>query len=261
MPNVSQEPAVGTTLLQQPSVAVPPLFPVYLPFQAQHTLLVHLQKLLEQICYNFGKNAMPDIMQQRGWDCAEAVELNRWTEEFMKRQKQLPTSDQAKKPLEQLFRSIANIRHTAVHRIRISAKGVEQFLLDAESLATMFGDVNGAEKITNLRRETQTTMEELQRNKHFLRSKLEDTLRGIAAQREELKRLEATAIAEMEREDREYQVLASRSVDEAIAPSEASFSTAIDTEKDTITGGEDTDEMEEEDEDMEQPGDAWETKI
>jgi hypothetical protein len=76
---------------------------------------------------------------------------------------------------------------------------------------------------------------------------------------EELKRLEALAIAEMEREDKEYQVLASRSVDEAIAPSEASFSTAIDTEKDTITGAEDTDEIEEEDE--EQPEDVWETKI
>jgi flagellar motility protein MotE (MotC chaperone) len=189
------------------------------------------------------------------------VKLNRWTEEFLKRQRKFPASEHVKKPLEQLFRSIANIRHAAVHRIRVSAKGLEQFLLDAEALAILLGDAEKTEKIAKLRRETQATMEELQRNKHFLRSRLEETLRGIAAQREELKHLEGIAIAEMEREDREYQILAGKSVDDAIAPSEASFSTAIDTEKETVTGVDETDDMDEDEDDVDQPGDAWDMNI
>ncbi|KIM95471.1 hypothetical protein OIDMADRAFT_67125, partial [Oidiodendron maius Zn] len=192
--------------------------PIYLPFRTQHGLLVHLQKLLEGICYDFGKREIPDLLQHRGWDCVESVELNRWTDEFLKRQRKFPASKHDKKPLEQLFRSIANIRHAAVHRIPVSAKGIEKFLLDAEALATLLGDAKNTEKIAKLRRETQAT---------------------------ELKRLESIAIAEMEREDREYQILAGKSVDDAIAPSEASFSTAIEEEKETVNRADETDDMDE----------------
>lgn len=83
MPTVSQAPSFEPAQVN-PIVTIPPLFPVYSPFQAQHNLLVHLQKLLELVCYNFGKKLMPDIMLQRGWNCPELVELNRWTEEFTK---------------------------------------------------------------------------------------------------------------------------------------------------------------------------------
>ncbi|KAJ6439200.1 protein kinase domain-containing protein [Purpureocillium lavendulum] len=224
---------------------VPPLFPVYLPFKNQHHLLVHLQQVLEAACYDFGRREMPEILQRRGWDCAEAVELNRWTEEFGKMHIHIPANERIKKPLDQLFRSVANIRHTAVHRIRVSAKGTEQFLVDAEALAILLGDVKHVEKMSKMRRETQAAMEELQRNKQFLRSRLEDMLKGLAAQRAELKRLEDNAIAELEREDKAYEILAGKSVDEVIAPSEASFSTAMETEAITTIRSDNADDVDE----------------
>lgn len=206
--------------------SVPPLFPIYLPMDAQHAVLVRLQRVLELACYDYGKRALPELLHRRAWDCAEAVELNRWAQEFKKGQHKLPGRDQVQVPLTQLLMSIANIRHTAVHRIRVSAKSIEQFLLDAEALAVLLGDARLKDQIVELRRQTVATVEELQRNQQFLRSKLNDTLRSIEAQREELKRLEELAIAEMEEEDVEYKNLASKSISEAVATSEASFSTA-----------------------------------
>ncbi|UNI16717.1 hypothetical protein JDV02_003130 [Purpureocillium takamizusanense] len=238
-------------------ISLPPLFPIYLPFKSQHNLLVHLQHLLEAICYDFGRRAVPELLQRRGWDCAEAVELNRWTEEFAKLHEPFPANERIKKPLGQLLRSVANIRHTAVHRIRVSAKGVEQFLLDAEALALLLGDIKQVDNISKMRRETQAATEELQRNKQFLRSRLEDTLKGLAAQREELKLLEDNAIAELEREDRDYEILAGKSVDEAIAPSEASFSTAVETDANTMIRVHNTDDMGENGDDLNDTEGPW----
>ena len=218
---------------------------------ARHKLLVHLQGILEAACYNFGKRTLPEVLRERDWDCAEAVELNRWMMDVLnKRRDILPPVESIKKPLGDLFRSIANIRHTAVHRIPVNVKGIEQFLLDAETLAVIIEESECAEKIAKLRRETQVIIEELQRNKIFLHSRLDETLRGLASQREMLKRLEEMAIIEMGNEDAEYQAQAGKSIEEAIEPSEASFSTAIETEQETVLGI-DTDGMEEEDDDDE----------
>ncbi|KAJ6436334.1 reverse transcriptase family protein [Purpureocillium lavendulum] len=52
-----------------------------------------------------------------------------------------------------LFRSVANIRHTAVHRIQGSAKGNEQFLLGAEALARQPRGYSGGTNLANKKAE------------------------------------------------------------------------------------------------------------
>lgn len=208
--------------------------------------MVQLQSLMELACYNYGKRAMPQTLKHYGWDCPQAVELNRWTMEFTRNPHPFPGAEGLKEPGEEFFRSIANIRHTAVHRVRVTAKGIEQFLLDAETLAMLLMDTNSINKIKKLRHNTMTTAEELQWNQQFLRSKLDETLRGIKAQREELNRMQSAAIAKMEEEDTEYQTLAMRSIEEAMASSESSFSTAIETS--TAGRRDDSDDIYENDE-------------
>ncbi|KEY74669.1 hypothetical protein S7711_09896 [Stachybotrys chartarum IBT 7711] len=216
------------------SAGIPSLFPTYLPFPIQHKLLVHLQNLLERACYEFGVHAMSSTLRDRQWNCAESVELNRWTDEVFKRKCILANAGHTGVSLDEVLRSVANIRHTAVHRLRVSAKAIQQFLLDAETLATLLRNHVYIENIGKLRRETQTIIEELEQNKHFLRSRLDETLQRIASQRAELELMEEMAIAKMKKEDDEYQTLAGRSLEEAIEPSEASFSTAFETEQDLM---------------------------
>lgn len=213
-------PAPGVTSMAptcRPYGTATPAAPAYLPSTTQHQLLVHLQHILELTCYEFGTRVMPDTLRQRGWDCAESVELNRWIGEFLKRQKMLFTrTESIQKPLHELLRSVSNIRHCAVHRRRVSTKGLGQFLLDAEALSTLLGDVGRSREIAMLRKKTQATMDELEHNTQHLRLKLDETLRDTAAQRVQLRSTEDTAIAETERLEATFKILAGKVVEDAI---------------------------------------------
>ncbi|KAK7957312.1 uncharacterized protein PG986_006534 [Apiospora aurea] len=193
----------------QASAMAKKLFPVHLPFKSQHQLLVHLQQLLERSCCDFAAQERPQYLQQQGWDCAEAVLSKR------------PTSLKGKKsakPLEQLFTSITNIRHTAVHRNRISAAAVEDFFRDAEAFTALLGDTKATETIARMRQELQMTIEELERNTKAVDSKLDRTMHEIGAKREELRRLEKEALDDVQRENGECQGIAARSIKTVIAP-------------------------------------------
>jgi hypothetical protein len=212
--------------LQQPSSEkphrLPSLFPVYLPMRTQHLLLVKVQNILEQACFQFAQQAMPDILKKYGWDCPEAAELNRWTMEFLQLQGGFGDQEEKmNKPLEKLFRSVTAIRHTAVHRIRVSAKRTEQFILDAESLLTLLKDEERLKSLIKLRRDTQSAIEELERNKHVLGIKLEKTLKGIENQRAELDLIEKASIAEMLKEDTDYQMFTGINLEQTVIALEA----------------------------------------
>ncbi len=197
--------------------------------------------MLERVCYEYGSRKLPDLMRSRGWDCPEAIELNIWAGEVSKRDSLFDKSPDVGVPLPELFQSVANIRHTAVHRVRVHAKGIEKSLKDAERFMTLLDHTEQREKISKLRRDTATALDELERNKHLLRARLDDALENLSEQRRTLELVEKTAIEEMTREDGEYQLLAGECVEAAIAPSEASFSTAFDAPLDYGTVCDDTD--------------------
>ncbi len=87
---------------------IPSLFPVYLPFRTQHRLLVKVQAILEQACFDFGQRKMPDVLRKHQWDCPESCELNLWAAEFLTRQsafsEKVPSIG---KSFADLFRSVA----------------------------------------------------------------------------------------------------------------------------------------------------------
>ena len=171
---------------------------------------------------------MPELLAARHWDCAEAVELNRWTSEFFARKEQFAAMDvKTVKPLDDLLRSIAAIRHTAVHRLRISVKSIEQYLLDAESLLTLLDDQTNLAVVCRLRCETQSIIGELERNKHILNTKREKTQQRIAAQRAELDRLEKALFADMVKEDSDYKALAGANLEQAIMMADMDSTNAI----------------------------------
>lgn len=185
---------------------------------------------------------MPDILRNNKWDCAESMELNCWVGAVMRQKDIIFSSKSCATPIENVLRSAANIRHVAVHRLRVSAKAIQQFLLNAETLALFIEDVVLQRTISKLRRDTRAIVEELEENKHFLRSKLDKTLKKIADQRKELQALEDAALADMEKEDREYGALAGQLLAQAIVPPDDILSTAMDTEKTVICNSADSSE-------------------
>ncbi|OAQ65726.1 ebs-bah-phd domain-containing protein [Purpureocillium lilacinum] len=117
-------------------------------------VLTRLQHILERSCYAFAVKALDrQVLRKHQWDDAESLELNRFITELRAIKDLLPARINPTKPLDILLRSVANIRHNAVHRRKVSMEGVEQCLLDATEFAALLGDFQCVEKISTLRRE------------------------------------------------------------------------------------------------------------
>jgi hypothetical protein len=95
--------------------------------------------VLELACYSFGELMMPEILLFHGWDCAERAELNCWTR-ILKQRKEFSNFRVTGKSAEEFFRSIADIRHCAVHRRQVSMQSLKEFFVDAMALVMLLGD-------------------------------------------------------------------------------------------------------------------------
>jgi DNA primase large subunit len=169
---------------------------------------VFIQKHLEVACFEFAQRAMPSVLQKNGWDYAECVELNIWSQLFLLNSDMIKgkVSKKAGKSVNELFESMARLRHATVHRHRMSMATVIEFLLDAESFSEVLKDEICTKTITRLRREAQKVKEELERHKTLLEFQLTKKLAMIASQRADLDRQESTAVANMIDEDNQFQI-------------------------------------------------------
>lgn len=214
---------------------IPSLYPIYIPYQTQHQLLVKVQGLLEQACFQFGRQTLSATLESRGWDCAESAELNRWPQILLSNQEKFGKDELEAlgKPFAEVLDSVTQLRHTAVHRLRVRANKLEAFLVDAEALTRLLGSEYLVLELTKLRRGLQLTIGELERNKDLLLSKLSKKLGDIAERRAELDKLEHLAVQEMLKEDKEYQKLAGANLDEVMREPVTSMHSTAATEADT----------------------------
>lgn len=177
---------------------------------------------------------MPELLRKKSWDCAECGELNVWIPILSDHFERItPESHNIGKPWKDFSLSIASIRHTAVHRLRVNGKNLVQLLADAESLARLLADDDAIKSLAKMRREIQSTLGELERSKHLLAARFEVTIANIAAQRVELDRLEKAAEVEIIKNDGEYQSIAGSSLEQAIVSPEIIVPSLATTEAET----------------------------
>ncbi|KAI4957102.1 hypothetical protein J4E86_005575 [Alternaria arbusti] len=169
---------------------------VALPLWDQHRILVRVQYTLEKACFDFAQERLVGILQREGWDCAEAVELNQWARTLLIYRDELKLDDMKDdvEPLPGLMESIIQLRHNAVHRVRLSSSGLLQHLTDAVLLAQLLHDDKCCKFLSNIRQRTHNAIEELVRNKQLLDGRLADIKREFAAKRAELERQEAALL-------------------------------------------------------------------
>ena len=157
------------------------LSPIYLPCSLQHSLLVKAQNLLEDCLFKFGTSKMQEVMKDKGWDCAQCVELNDWMK-ILRRRKDLLNNFKDKmshRPLSAVLDSLVQLRHTAVHRQRITALEVQLFLEDAASLLDLLGDEEAAKDMSDINCSLSDHLKDL--SAHFKLS--EENLRVIAREK------------------------------------------------------------------------------
>lgn len=119
---------------------------------------------------------MPSVLQEKKWDCPDAVELNQWTKIFRAKpaQSHLQTlsAGLSTKDTRSLLVVISNLRHTAVHRLPTTAKGVSRLLESAVKFTQILQDNFRAAQLEELLSDVNSKLTAMELNKNVL----EDTL-------------------------------------------------------------------------------------
>ncbi|OQE09875.1 hypothetical protein PENVUL_c005G09875 [Penicillium vulpinum] len=191
---------------RQPDREIPSLYPIYIPYRSQHLITSSVQSIVEESCFIFGQQHFPQLLARKQWDCPEAVELTEWTKILAQNHTLLNTTvvKAAKKPLDEIFGLLRELRHSVVHRLRRSASGVERLVENAELFVEVLQDQDRLGKISILRNELKTAIEELARNKDLLEASLLAQLKDIRAERAKLDLREQNAIQAMTDDDLQY---------------------------------------------------------
>ncbi|KAL8777877.1 MAG: hypothetical protein Q9213_007669 [Squamulea squamosa] len=166
----------------------------------QHRLLVLVQRLLEESCFEFGITWVPEMMKARHWDEAESIELTQWTKRFSQFTKTLPPTAIKRTPgksIAEVLFATSTLRHSAVHRLRTSAAGILQMLIAATTFAEALNDSKRSEKLVEIKMQLEASIDENVQHQNLLERKLTEQLDDIARRRTELDALERSSIEEM----------------------------------------------------------------
>ena len=166
----------------------PSVAPFDIPYPVQHALLVTTQNILEKCCHEFARKWFPFELEAAGWNCAEAVELTKWTRVILKHSEWLPREAFAVEGLlsQDILASVQLLRHTAVHRLRTTARGVRKLIQDAVTFAETLGDSIWIPQLRDLLRQVEADMKAKENKDYALDSGitaiLQHELDGIVPQ-------------------------------------------------------------------------------
>ncbi|OJJ70457.1 hypothetical protein ASPBRDRAFT_56251 [Aspergillus brasiliensis CBS 101740] len=185
------------------------LFPLYLPYHAQHQILNTVQQVLEECIFDFMQTWFPDELASRGWDCAAAAELTKSTRFLVKCLHKIPEDALHPTDLkpESILLKVVKIRHTAVHRLPTTARGVCELVGIAKKLTETLGDSLRTSQLENLHHDLQDKVQILEFNKNVLEENLSRQLKDIEEERELLKRREERLRAKTVEDDRENKLM------------------------------------------------------
>lgn len=111
---------------------------------------------------------------------------------------------------------MAQLRHTAVHRILVTVSRVHQYLFDAERLMTLLQDEAASKQLALLRQKAELATEDMKTNKDLLETGAAKQIRRYADRIIELERLQHVVVQEMLKEDKAGQISAVALLERAI---------------------------------------------
>ncbi|KAL8644377.1 MAG: hypothetical protein Q9210_007287, partial [Variospora velana] len=218
-----------------------------LPFRMQHKLLVNVQTLLEECCFNFGKIWLPVEMDAQGWHEAESVELSQWTDRFLG---PLIPRPSAIKPipetiLHEVVGETRRLRHAAVHRSPTSANEIVKMLGAAVILAETLNDSDQARTIAEMKRQVELGMKDIMHHNSVLERRLTGQLKDIAHRKAELDSLEGSFRETMAASDRMKRTEIGSALEDVLTDCHPRRRSCICNERPDIDGSEEGDGSEE----------------
>ncbi|KAF5639458.1 uncharacterized protein FTJAE_4796 [Fusarium tjaetaba] len=171
---------------------------IYLPFSAQHKLMMHLQERLETMCFSFAQRALPHALESRGWDCPEMVQLHLWMKDpvFQHYMEQnVPDMERRHK----MTSFVIEIRRCAVNRKQIDTTVLEALISSALELAKVLEEQGSVNELEQLRDSVLQTTDRLAEETQILQNRCEAKLQEITAARARLDAMEEKAKAALSR--------------------------------------------------------------
>lgn len=171
-----------------------------LPYYAQYHLLSQMQQCLELACFDFAQDNLPGILKENNWGCREAAELNLFVKELAKHQSKLPGRNEVleKISMAKLVNSVAEIRHSAVHRHHLTVSDIETFLEHSVYFLTLIADEERARIFRTWRLKTLDCLSELKDHELEATKSIDHIREQMEAKRLELKRQEEADVLRTE---------------------------------------------------------------
>lgn len=157
---------------------------------------------------------MPSLLKEKQWECPAAAELTQWVKLFRKGKAKstaqgVPT-ELCSHEAQQMLTTVSHLRHTAVHRLPTTARGITQLLDGAVKLAQTLQDDLRAGQLDKMRRDIDLQIKAMELNKNVLEDTVSAGLQAIQRQRQELERMEADLIQKMLVDDENNRILVGR---------------------------------------------------
>lgn len=197
---------------------LPSLYPCYIPYGTQHRILTTVQNILEVCCFDFAKQWLPKVLEKRGWDCPSAVELTKWANVLGKHSQKLPLEafDDRGTPIKKLLLNNHTLRHTAVHRVPTTARGISLLIQNALELVEALQDHKRAAQLDNLKCELDSKIKAMELNKNVLENSTSNQLEDIRRAREVLARREQELLDHMVNEDMRNRLLVGTLLEQSV---------------------------------------------
>ncbi|KAI1465324.1 uncharacterized protein F4812DRAFT_438290 [Daldinia caldariorum] len=184
-------------------LTLPSLYPTYIPYKAQHIILSEAQRMLEESCFEFTKKHMPALLENTGLDCASSLELTKWTRLLAKMSDEMPETafNLGTTPLKEVLFATDKLRHSAVHRVPMTARAIKTLLKSAVVLGFTLGDHRHASQLEEICYELDNKVQAMELNKNALVNSTTAELEDIQRRRKELDRLEKEVLGNMVKND------------------------------------------------------------
>ncbi|KAI5921051.1 hypothetical protein F4810DRAFT_702529 [Camillea tinctor] len=198
---------------------LPSLYPILIPYHVQHLILNEAQRLLEESCFQFAQTWFPSVLKARGWDCARSLELTRWTRVLANAANGIPREAfriGEQQQLDEVLSATDSLRHSAVHRLPSTARGIVEMVKAGVTMASVLGDIRRAAQLEVMCDELTSKAKGLEVYKNALENAAKRRLDDIQQQREKLDQQEKDVVQDMLKDDAEYRAVVGVLLEDAI---------------------------------------------